>query len=119
MNTSRQSGFTIAELIVVIVIIALLATLAIFGFGNWRTRTATTEVKNALKSVGAAMENAKNFGAGYPASIPSSYTQQSGVTVTYSSGSASAYCVMGKSVDVPTVIYYMSNTYADPKTTAC
>lgn len=115
----RTSGFTIVELIIIVVIIALLATITSFGIGSWRSRTATTEVKNALKSVGTAMRNAKNFGSGYPASIPSTYSPQTGVTVTYMSGSATAYCVRGTSVDVSSVVYYMSNSYSEPKTTAC
>lgn len=119
MTPRRTSGFTIVELIMVVVIIAVLATITSFGIGSWRSRTAATEVKNALKSVGTAMRNAKNFGTGYPLSVPSTYSAQSGVTVTYMSGSATAYCVKGASVDVATVVYYMSNTYSEPKTTAC
>lgn len=116
---SHRRGFTIVELIVVVVVIAMLATIMAFGFSSWRTRTATTEVKNALKSVSAAMKDAKNFGTGYPLSIPSSYSPQSGVTVTYSSGSSTAYCVVGTSVAVPSVVYYMTNTLIDPQTTPC
>jgi prepilin-type N-terminal cleavage/methylation domain-containing protein len=118
-RASRSRGFTIVELIVVIAILAVLATITVFGFSSWRTRTATTEVKNALKSVATAMENEKNFGTGFPASIPTTYTAQQGVTVTYSSGSASTFCVIGTSVAVPTVVYYMAEDYAEPKTTAC
>jgi prepilin-type N-terminal cleavage/methylation domain-containing protein len=114
-----KAGFTIIELIVVVAIIAVLATISAFGYSTWRTRTATTEVKNALLSVDSAMENTKNFGTGYPLSIPTTYTAQSGVTVAYVSGSASAYCVRATSVAVPTVVYYMSSTYSEPKATAC
>lgn len=119
MALRHTAGFTIVELIVVIIIIAVLATITSFGIGSWRSRTATTEVKNALKSVGAAMRNEKNFGNGYPLAIPSSYTAQSGVAVTYMSGSASAYCVKGVSNADSTIVYYMSNSYSEPKTTAC
>lgn len=119
MNSAKKRGFTVVELLIVMVVIVLLTTITIFAFGDWRTRTARTEVKNALKAASTAMVNEKNFGTGYPTSLPSSYKTQSGVTVTYMSGSTSAFCLRGTSTAVTSVVYYISNTTNEPTTTAC
>ena len=45
----RRQGFTIVEVIVVIVIIASLALLTVFAFGAWRKRTAKTEMRRSVE----------------------------------------------------------------------
>jgi prepilin-type N-terminal cleavage/methylation domain-containing protein len=119
MKKQNSRGFTVVELLIVIVLIVILTTITIFAFGDWRQRTAKTEVVNALRSASSAMKSDKNFGAGYPTSLSTNFLQQSGVTVTYMSGSVTAYCLRGASSAVPSVVYYVSNTATEPSTTAC
>ena len=47
-NLNHSGGFTVAELIVVIVVIAILATVAIIGFGNWQASTERTVLESDL-----------------------------------------------------------------------
>ena len=111
MITKRQYGFTLVELLVVVTVIVVLATITIFAFGSWRQRTAKTEVKSALSAAAAAMKTEKNFGAGYPLALPSSYSPGSGVTVTYKAGgTATSYCLDGVSVAVPSVTMHVTET---------
>lgn len=107
---TRSDGFTIVELIVVIVVIAFLVTITIFAFGDWRTRTAKTEVRNELTAVASAMKNERTFNNAYPTGIPSSYKTNSNVTVTYRSGTASNYCIDAVSVSVPSVVMKVTDS---------
>lgn len=108
MKQQTQKGFTIVELLVVMGIIAVLAMIVVFAFGSWRERTAKTEVRNALTAVSSAMKNERNFASTYPTTIPASYRTNTGVTVTYKSGTASTYCVDGASTSVSSVRMFVT-----------
>ncbi len=114
-----NSAFTIVELIIVITVIAMLAGMTIFAFGSWRSRTATTEVTNALSGVASAMKNELTFTNAYPTSIPSSYSGNSGVTVTYVSGDATNYCIEGVSKAVTSIKMFISSTNTKPQYGTC
>lgn len=104
----KNKGFTLVEVLVIIVVIGILTTITIISVGNWRKNTAETEVKSDLKNLASAMEAARNFGSGYPTSIPSTFTASDNVTVTYDSGNATSYCVNGVSTADATVQYYIN-----------
>ena len=115
----KQHGFTIVELLIMIAVITILAGIVIFAFGSWRQRTAVAEVRSALSSVADGMKNARNFDNAFPTSIPTDVTINSGVTVTYISGTSSTYCVEGVSVAVPTVKMFVSDKYQTPQYGTC
>lgn len=116
----KRHGFTIVEVLVMVTIIAMLATITIFGFGSWRARTATTEVKGALTNLATSLKSEMNFNSAYPASVPSTYRPSDGVTITYvMSSGGTVYCARGTSVAVNTVVWYISNTNPTPSQTAC
>lgn len=115
----KQHGFTIVELLIMIAVITILAGIVIFAFGSWRQRTAVAEVNSALSSVADGMKNARNFNNAFPTSIPTDVTINSGVTVTYISGTTSTYCVEGVSVAVPSVKMFISDKYQTPQYGTC
>lgn len=116
----RTNGFTIVEVTVVIAVIGILAAVVVLSYGNWRTTTAQNEVKSDLSNVVSAMENARNFGNGYPLAIPSSFTASQDVTVTYTSGDATKYCVTGTNKTVTTVVYHIDSQLGeDPQNGPC
>lgn len=100
---SGKKGFTVIELIVVVVIVAALAAVTIFAFGTWRSRTAKTEVQNELLQAAAAIQNYKNFNTNIPNSqavFNAQYTAGSAVTLTYIwRGATSTYCLNGTSTE--------------------
>jgi prepilin-type N-terminal cleavage/methylation domain-containing protein len=115
-----QQGFTIAELIIVIVVIGILATVSIVGYGSWRTSTAKSEVQSNLNGVVSAMESARGFNNGYPVSIPSTIQQNNNVTLAYVRGDSSSYCIGGTSTVRTSVVYYVDSRFgSDPKEGAC
>lgn len=118
--TSKAKGFTLIEVIVIICVIALLATVVIVAVGDWRKSTAETEVKNDLKNVVSAMDAARNFNNGYPTSIPSTFSASPNVTVTYEWGSSIDYCIEAVSKVIATVVYHSeAPDYKEPQSGAC
>jgi prepilin-type N-terminal cleavage/methylation domain-containing protein len=118
----KNKGFTLVEIIVIISVIAILVTIVIVSVGNWRKSTAETEVKSDLKNLSTAMEAARNFGNGYPTSIPSTFSSSPNVTVTYGSGSSASYCVNAVSTADSTVQYYINTAAAtgrEPQAGTC
>lgn len=78
---NNRSGFTIVELVVIITVIGILAGVVIVGYGAWQQRTTENVLKSDLTGVATAMESARNFGSGYPTTIPSTFTPSDGVTL--------------------------------------
>lgn len=106
-----SSGFTIVELIVIIVVIGVLVGISIVGYGQWRTSVAQKQVQSDLNGIVAAMDSERNFNNAYPTALPSTFTASPGVTLFYKPGGTSmVYCIQATSVQVPTVVYYLDST---------
>ncbi len=113
----QTKGFTIVELIIVISIIGILATITVVGYGSWRTNATATQLKSDLNGAASAMENARNFGNGYPLTIPTSFTPSSGVTLA-GGGSADGkvYCLSAASGGV---VYIITTANSTPTVGSC
>jgi len=102
-----KSGFTIIEMVVVISVVGILATITVVGYGSWRHSAMTTSVKSDLNGVIAAMENARMFNNGYPTTLPSTFTASENVSLSmYAGGTTTTYCVDGVSTEDATIAYY-------------
>ena len=123
--TKRQpnNGFTIIELMVVIVIIGILASITFISYGNYQKSVDVARVQSDLNAVSSAMENARNFGDGYPigdiglspnvlSTFKPSHDSTGHVFVTVSGGSldGTSYCVNAVSAQDSSIQYYISNT---------
>jgi prepilin-type N-terminal cleavage/methylation domain-containing protein len=106
----RQRGFTIVELLVVIVVIAVLAAVVIFGYGAWRNQLATDSIKSDLTNAATAMESARNFGSGYPTDIPASYAASENSTVRYVMGDEGQFCLEGRSKVMNGIYYFIDSS---------
>ena len=70
-RTSRLrslSGFTVVELLVVIVVIGILAATSVVGYNGVQSRTAETVVKNDLAQAAKQIEISRLESGVYPAS---------------------------------------------------
>jgi type II secretory pathway pseudopilin PulG len=104
----KIAGFTIVELGVVIVVIGILATISVVGYGNWQQSVSSVQIKNDLSGAAAAMENSRTFGDVYPGDIPSTFTASNGVILSYFSGSDSNFCINGTSASDASIQYYIN-----------
>lgn len=108
----QSRGFTIVELVITIAIIAILATISVVGYGKWRESMTKKEVQSDLQMAATAMENAKNFGNGYPTdgSIPSSFKSSANTTIVYKSGTVNTFCIEGTSKTNTSIHYFIDTT---------
>lgn len=119
MAMKDQSGFTIIELTIVIIVILILASITLVSYSSWRSMAANTEVTNDLQAAAIAMKNYRNFNNGYPSTIPTTFAASPNVSVTVQSASTTSYCLKGKSLANSSVIYYIANTDTTPHTNTC
>ena len=112
-HIKQKKGFTVVELLVVIGVIGVLATIVVVGYGAWKKNILASQVQSDLNGIAAAMENAKNFNNGYPSTIPSSITPSTGVTLTLQSTSSSQYCIDATTSGDATVTYFIASELKD------
>lgn len=116
----RHNGFTIVELAVVISVIGILASITIVGYGAWQKRTTENLIKSDLRGASAAMESTRNFGSGYPSTIPSSFQPSDGVTLIGGVlPGGTTYCIQASSTQDASVIMYVTNTNTTPQNGNC
>lgn len=96
-NTTKKLlrlGFTAVELVVVICVIGILASIMIIGYGNWQKSITIAQLKSDLNGVTAAMEDYRNFNNIYPTEVPSTFKPSGGTTLVGGGfNSGKAYCV--------------------------
>lgn len=117
---SLLKGFTLIEMMVVVAVLGILISLTAFGFRGWQEGIAQREAKSDLVLASTAMENAKNFGSGYPATLPASFKASNGVTMRYIGGNSTAYCIESQSTRLSSVVFYIdSATDKQPRPGTC
>ncbi len=93
----QTQGFTLLELIVVVLIIGILAAIAIPRFGGTKDRAYVATMKSDLRNMVTAMETYQSDYAAYPSSLGLiTYRPSSGVTVTIGGASASGWDATAK-----------------------
>lgn len=65
----RQFGFTVIEMLIVIVVIGILLTVGGFGYSSYNNRARTDQTKRLVEEVVHKMEIYKNTNSAYPGEL--------------------------------------------------
>lgn len=103
---SRRYGFTIVELLIVVVVIAILATITIVSY-NGITKTADeSALKSDLKTASTKIAIYYATNSDYPASLTGDVaTESSGSTFNYTRISSSSFCLSATSKRNANLVY--------------
>jgi len=119
----KRSGFTIVELLIVIVVIGILAAITIVSFNGVSSRARVAAVQSDLESGAKTLEAAKFDPAAneqYPADVTTAGLRaSSGTTFQYSSsnaGAGSSYCLTATNA---ALTYFISSLNTKPQVGTC
>lgn len=100
-----KRGFTIVELLIVIVVIAVLASITIVAYSGIRTQAQVAVLKNNIQSAATAMEAYRGLNNSYPTSINSLNNGsglQAGDSASFTFHSdGSSYCISINATNAP------------------
>ena len=106
----NSRGFTVIEVIVVVVVIGVLAAVTIVRYDDFQKSVIAAQLKSDLNGAATAMENARMFGNVYPTSVPSVFAPSPGVTLVGGSPDGKAYCIDASSSSDASIHYYVDQT---------
>lgn len=122
MKNVQRAGFTIVELLIVIVVIAILAAITIVSYTGIRQRTIESGVKSELSSYSKTLENARTSSGTntFPSSLSAAGitlpAQKSGQYTYYVSTNNTIYCIEATGADKP---YIVSSEKTTPSRGQC
>ncbi|MBL8159827.1 prepilin-type N-terminal cleavage/methylation domain-containing protein [Candidatus Saccharibacteria bacterium] len=96
---SLKSGFTIVELLIVIVVLGILAVIAIGAFSNSQKQAQDTAVRSDVQGAAKAMETVYADTGSFPTQLPSTVNTSPNVGLSLSTtGSSDSFCINGHDI---------------------
>lgn len=108
-------GFTIVELLIVVVLIAILAAITIVAYNGLQKRAQTSAVSTALNQASKKVKLYQVDNSSYPATLAAAGIADDEVVYQYS-GNATSYCITGTQ---GTTSLYLSETVTKPTEGGC
>lgn len=113
----KQSGFTIVELLVVIVVIGILAAISIVSFNGVTAKAEEVVVKSDLKNASTQLEITKIETGSYPAT-GADLKRSDGTEFTYTFATGN-YCLSATRTNKPAIIFHVSSSNQNITDGAC
>lgn len=125
-RNSLAPAFTIVELLIVIVVISILATITIITYSGVTKQAHETSVKSDLDNVSKLLEIAKAVDGSYPANLNNvdngqAFEVSEGNGISYNpSATDDAYCTeIGYPTGSPTITFFVTDTSTSPQQGIC
>ncbi len=116
LTKKANSGFTIVELIIVVVVIAILATITLVVFTGLQSQARTSAAVSSVETTVKALQLYNDEHFTYPAQLSDiNITNEPGMTYQYTT-TGSTFCVTGTATDVS---YYASDSELNAQAGAC
>ena len=107
---TKQPGFTIVELLIVIVVIGILAVISFVAYSGIQQSAIESTIKSDLKKAATQLELEKTKTDVYPnPSLPTTVKPSGANSFQYTSDGTS-YCLTAKSTSAKVKVYHISNT---------
>ena len=91
-NRARTSGFTLVELMVVVVVLGVLVAIAIPKFSNTKAKAIDASMKSDLRNLASAQEGYYYTNSVYTTVVPNlNYLSSPGVTITIPEATAGGW----------------------------
>ena len=118
-NSSLEQGFTLIELMIVLVIVAIFAAIAIPSYQSYVRRAHASQAQDQLQQIAVALERHKSRNFNYlnfslPTNLAVSPKGATGSSIKYNftvaTGSGQSWVILAASTDTRNFSYLMSNT---------
>lgn len=100
LKQTKSQGFTIVELLIVIVVIAILAAITIVAYNGVQNRARTSSAQSAANTIQKKLEAYNSVKGTYPASGTSLATQMNATDVAEANLSGSGITIVGTSANL-------------------
>ncbi len=113
-----KSGFTIVELLIVIVVIGILAAITIIAYNSMQQRALTATLSSDLTGAAKQMGLVYASTGAYPSSFPSAVKASQNVSLSLSQATG-GFCINGEVTTNSSIQWYYDSTTGSPAQGAC
>ncbi len=119
-RSSLSRGFTVVELLVVIVVIGVLSGITVMAYGAWRDDTDKTVLESDLRGAATVMKQRLTSDGTYPSVLSSDdFKRGDGVTINVRSANKKFYCLEATLAGSSLGTYMTSSVSAQPTAGVC